>query len=78
MAPHFSCLALSIDEEATVKEIDKDYKNKFKFDWLEKVVHIKRDGVDCKVKIGDSIVKINVSGKASCKWCSLQKTTPQR
>ena len=56
-------------EEATVKEIDKDCKNKFKFQWLEEEVHVKVGEVDCKVKIGDSIVKINVSGKASCEWC---------
>ena len=46
-------------EEATVKEIDKDCKNKFKFQWLEEEVHVKVGAVDCRVKIGDSIVKIN-------------------
>ncbi|GFR78886.1 hypothetical protein ElyMa_004006600 [Elysia marginata] len=56
-------------EEATVKEVDKDCKNKFKFQWLEEEVHVKLGALNYKVKIGDSIVKINVSGKASCEWC---------
>lgn len=56
-------------EAASVKGIDGDIKNKFKFEWLEVEVEVKVDGKDCKVKIGDSIVKINRSGIASCEWC---------
>ena len=57
------------DQEGLVRDIDNGCFNKWKFQWLEEEVHVKVDGVDKKVKIGDSVVKINLPGKASCEWC---------
>ena len=42
------------DQEGLVRDIDNGCFNKWKFQWLEEEVHVKVDGVDKKVKIGDS------------------------
>lgn len=65
---------LKKEDEATVKEIDKDCKNKWKFQWLEEKVTVKVNGKDFTATVGDSIGKINVSGKAVCEWCASMLT----
>lgn len=57
---------LTKGQEATVKEIDKDCRNKWNFKWLDEEVMVEPYG---RVRLGDSIAKINVSGKARCEWC---------
>lgn len=69
MASNGSYCVIGKDQEGLVKDIDEGCGNKWKFQWLEEEVHVKSDGVDRKVKIGDSVVKINLPGKASCEWC---------
>lgn len=69
MASSGAYQVLHKDQEALIKDINKGCTNKWKFQWLEEEVHVTADGVDRKVKIGDSVVKINVPGKASCEWC---------
>ena len=49
------------DKSSNVKEIDKDVKNMWKWDWLEKMF--------CGVHLGDHLRKIAVAGKAFCILC---------
>ena len=62
---------LTKEQAGLIKDIDKDCKNKWKFQWLEEQVHIVKSSIDKTVKVGDSIVKINLPGEASCEWWCL-------
>jgi hypothetical protein len=53
--------------------IDKNVKNKFRYEWLETVVKVesKKHGLaETEVKLSDCIDKIDIAGKATCKYCS--------
>jgi hypothetical protein len=50
----------------SLKEIEKDVKNKFRWDWLDFEVEI----CGFKVKIGDSVCKRTEPGLAFCTLCS--------
>lgn len=65
---------LSRDQEASVAEIDKNVKNKFRWDWLQRTVTM-------KVKLGKKIEEISetleqfikkcdLPGKAFCIYCN--------
>jgi hypothetical protein len=58
------------------KKIDKDagVTNSWNFSWLEETVELKWSGEkenekSIKVKLGDTISKINEAGKAACSLC---------
>ena len=57
------------EQAGLIKDVDTDCKNKWKFQWLEEQVHVVKGSIDKTVNVGDSIVKTNLSGKASCEWC---------
>lgn len=60
---------LTIHDEHKAREIDKTEKNKFKFSWYSTVVPVKYKEEEFEVTIGNSIKKINVSGRAKCALC---------
>lgn len=54
---------MEVDRKANVKEIDKDIKNKFRWDWLEA-----RD--DDGHYLSDYIRKLDTPGQAKCIICN--------
>ena len=61
---------LSKENEALVKEIDKDVINKFRWSWLERSVTVRvkigKNTEDVIEKLFDYIAKTDVPGKAQC------------
>ena len=58
-------------ESSRVREIDVKIKNKFRFEWMETTVLLKSKKCnECEVKLGDSIEKVDVPGKAQCSYCN--------
>ena len=62
MAPGQLFTVLGKDQFALVREVDEKVKNKWNFRWIEEEIQVK----EFTVKIGDSINKVNLPGKASC------------
>ena len=64
---------LTKENEALVKDINKDVKNKFRWSWLERTitltVKIGKNTEDVVEKLGDYIAKCDVPGKAQCLYC---------
>ena len=64
---------LSKENEALVKEIDKDVKNKFRWSWLEKSVtvrvKIRKNTEDVIERLFDYIDRTDVPWKAQCLYC---------
>ena len=65
MAPGQLFTVLGKDQSALVREVDEKVKNKWNFRWIEEEIQVK----EFTVKIGDSISKVNLPGKASCSLC---------
>ena len=65
MAPGQLFTVLGKDQSALVREVDEKVKNKWNFRWIEEEIQVK----EFTVKIGDSINKVNLPGKASCSLC---------
>ena len=65
MAPRQLFTVLGKDQSALVREVDEKVKNKWNFRWIEEEIQVK----EFIVKIGDSINKVNLPGKASCSLC---------
>lgn len=63
-------MANFISDASKVREIDVIEKNKFRFEWLTKAVKIKHPKGELDVSIGDTIKKVDVSGKALCSICN--------
>ena len=61
---------LTINDEHKAREIDKDEKNKFRFAWLKNIVPVKCKNEEFDITVGNSIQKINTSGKAKCLLCT--------
>ena len=60
-----------VDRNEDISRIDKDMKNKFRWDWLDLCVQVKLSNGDCKgVPISEWIVKIDSPGKAKCMVCT--------
>ena len=53
-------------DKATVKEIDKNVKNKWSWKWQEEEIRKLSNGSDVKYKLKDCFRKIDVPGFA---WC---------
>lgn len=61
----------SVDRGGDVSSIDKDVKNKFRWDWLDLCVQVKSSNGNFRgVPISEWIIKINSPGKAKCKLCT--------
>lgn len=63
-------MANVICDIAKAREIDKNEKNKFRCEWLAKTVTVKHAGKEMDVIVGDTIQKVDVSGKTICSICS--------
>ena len=61
---------ISGEDESKVRDIDREEKNKFKFDWLSKTVKLEQDGRSTDVSFRETIKKIDISGKAVCTLCN--------
>lgn len=53
-------------DELLVFDIDKDIKNKFKWEWLEKSIEVTLAGRSTKRQLGECIRKVNEPGKVLC------------
>ena len=62
------------EEESRVSEIDKDVKNKFKWEWLEKIVKfdmkIGKQTQNVSEPLANFIKKSDIAGKALCVYCN--------
>ena len=60
-------------DEAKVREIDADLKNKFRWDWLDRKVTVSPVGSSkqepLSVLVSDFVKKLDVAGKALCTVC---------
>lgn len=64
-------MTLGKHEVGRAKEVDAQVINKFRFDWLETSVTLKSKKLnEIEVKLGDSIEKLDLSGKATCSYCT--------
>ena len=65
--------------QALVKDINKDVKNKFRWSWLERsitlTVKIGKNTEDAVEKLADDIAKCDVPRKAQCLYCDDTITT---
>lgn len=65
---------LTKDEESRVAEIDKDVKNKFKWEWLDKTVKldvkIGKQTQSASETLASCIKKSDIAGKALCVYCN--------
>ena len=65
---------LTKEEEFRVSEIDKDVKNKFKWEWLEKIVKfdvkIGKQTQNVSEPLANFIKKSDIAGKALCVYCN--------
>jgi hypothetical protein len=61
-----------VEAKASLKDLEKSVKNKFRWDWLSEEVESKSlfRGKTLKGKIGDCIRKVDVAGRAQCTWCN--------
>lgn len=61
----------SMDRSGDVFSVDKDVKNKFRWDWLDSCVQVKCSNGNFRgVPISEWIIKINAQGKAKCTLCT--------
>lgn len=63
-------MANVVSDSVRLREIDKNEKNKFRFDWLTKTVKLKLGDKETEVIVGDCVKKVDVSGKAICNLCT--------
>lgn len=63
-------MANIISDIAKARDIDRDEKNKFRCEWLMKTVTVKFGDKETDVVVGDSIKKVDVSGRTTCSICS--------
>lgn len=62
---------LAKGEVGLAREVDAKIKNKFRFDWLDTVVKVTcKNAGDVEIRLIDSIVKVDIAGKALCNFCN--------
>ena len=67
---------ITIEDAERIKQLEKEIKNKFKFDWLQCTVSAqilgKEEVINCYV--GETIKKIDLPGMAICDLCNVTIT----
>ncbi|GBN78845.1 hypothetical protein AVEN_147570-1 [Araneus ventricosus] len=59
-------MATIVFDSPKLRDIDKNEKNKFRCDWLEKKINLKLGEKETDISVGESIKKVDVSGKVLC------------
>ncbi|GBN85682.1 hypothetical protein AVEN_122395-1 [Araneus ventricosus] len=63
-------MATTVSDSPKLWDIDKNEKNKFQCDWLGKKINLKLGEKETDASVGESIKKIDVSGKVLCILCN--------
>ena len=61
---------LKEQDKGTVRDIDKNCKNKWAWKWTDEELVLKLKGQDIPYKLGDCIKKVDVEGSAWCIFCN--------